>query len=237
MNRDRPIDQDDVEAGFDPFDKESGALLSRVYDKRGHEIPWVHFQDGHRVPALFDLTAMGNHLKGGEHLEFGLERGVEGITSVGDKSVKYYPYPVCNLKSYGNFQANGPIDAIKPFISAINASINPSPRMGTSAGIQALLPGHSQGYSTISHHFRNQGANSQDASHADVTAAMAAPYAEGKVAKDKAIKLEQKIKDAFPHARFWLKIQDVSHENLALRLENTYHVDIDRLPNVDQNGR
>jgi hypothetical protein len=180
---------------------------------------------------------MRNHFKGGELLEFGLHRGVEGITSVGDKSLKYYPYPLCNLKSYGNFQAHGPIDSVKPFISAINHSINPSPRTGTSAGIQALFPGHCQGYNTISHHFRNQGSSSQDVSLADVTASMASPYAEGKVAKDKAKRLDQKITKGFPHARFWLKVQDVSHENLALRLENTYHVDLDRLPKENRTGR
>jgi hypothetical protein len=180
---------------------------------------------------------MGNHFRGGEILEFGMERGVEGITSVGDQSVKYYPYPVCNLKSYGNFQAHGPIDSIKPFISAINNSINPTPRTGTSAGIQAVFPGHCQGYNTISHHFRHQGSSSQDASLADVTASMAAPYTEGKIAKDKAMKIDQKIANGFPHEKFWLKIKDVAHENLALRLENTYHVDLNRFPKEKRTGR
>jgi hypothetical protein len=237
MNHDRPIDQGDIVASFDPFDQESGVLLSRVYDKSGYEIPWVHFPDHHRVPALFDLNAMRDYFKGGESLEFGSDQGVEGITSVGDKTLQYYPYPLCNLRGYGNFQAHGPMDSVKPFISAINHSINPSPRTGTSAGIQALLPGHCQGYNTISHHFRNQGPSSQDVSLADVTASMAAPYAEGKVAKEKAMKIDQKITNGFPHAKFWLKIQDVSHENLALRLENTYHVDLDGFPKEKRTGR
>jgi hypothetical protein len=236
VNRDRPIDQGDIEAGFDPFDEVSGMLQSRVYDQKGYEIPWVHFEDRHRVPALFDLNAMSNHFKGGELLEFGLERSVEGITSIGDKSVEYYPYPVCNLKSYGNFQAHGPMDSIKPFIGLINQSINPPPQTGTSPGIQALSASFCQGYNTISHHFRNQGSSNQDVSLADVTASMAAPYAEGKVCKDKAMKLDERIANGFPHARFWLKIQDVSHENLALRLEHTYHVDLTRLPKEKRTG-
>lgn len=170
-------------------------------------------------------------------MEYGMERSVEGITSIGDETVKYYRYPLFNSKRYGNFQANGPINAIKPFIGAINHSINPPPPTGVSIGIQALSASHCQGYNTLSHHFRNQGSANQDASRADVTASMAAPYAEGKVAADKAAKLHDYIIARFPHQRFWLKVKDIDHDNLALRLENTYHIDLERLPNHIRSGR
>src|SRR5882762_11167547 len=144
-----------VRSGYPAIDIDNGDWKP-LYNSNGWLVPNLTFPSPVVLPALFDLNEM---------------RALYTDTYA-DHKPSFFPYPLANLKSYGNFQSHGPMAYTRKIVDAINREINFLPFEGlTAPPIPAVIPGHSHGYNDSSHRYRD-GAAYHEAQQATLCAAL-----------------------------------------------------------------
>lgn len=154
--------------------------------------------------------------------------------------IQYTVYPQAGLVTAGHFQANGLITAFHPHLQQLNNSlishqdidddstdndISDSPIIGVAC----------QAYNAIMHTTRGRSAQHHDAQLGIITSTLAGAWATGYKNQQTARELKDRCDYHYPHNEFQSKI---SRDTVCtdLRLENTFVINLEDLPNDYRNG-
>jgi hypothetical protein len=145
-------------------------------------------------------------------------------------------YRLANLQHHGNFQSDGPLHVMLPYITSINAKINPRPQGSQEEPIATVIPGKMQGYASIAHLMR-ESTPQHDAQKGENVGFAGGAYRKGAVADGKYAALKTRMAQNLPHMRFREKIRDCSQRYKRLRTEVNYSIRLDSIKPDDRNGQ
>lgn len=210
--------------------------LPRAFKANGEEIPIIEIGSPEILPTLFDLSSTKQTFKSARTNQQDVETHISGFRMTSTEPTKVHTYALANLGKYGNFQAHGPMHVLLPYITALNRNINPTPPGSHQEPLAAVVAGNSQGYQLGSHRWRSD-AKHHDAQLGEITGFVGGAYRHGAHAEGKYQALKQRLDQSLPYDRFREKVRGCTELHRRVRLEINYHVDMDKIPKNNRNGR
>jgi hypothetical protein len=197
----------------------------RLFTKDGEEVEIVNIEDPEVLPVLWNLKRLKEEFVG-EDVEMVPEDAEPyGISYDRSKTTKCYVYPLCFTGNFGNFQSHGPMHCMLGHIDAINRSLSGP----------GLTAGGMQGYLRDAHDYRAGGAKNQESTKTAVTGFIGGVYRRGAVAESKYRALKRDLEVDLPHARFAKTVAETQPKFRCQRVENVWHISLDKLAPEDQN--
>ena len=217
-------------------------------DRAGHAVP-VYNGDGFRVRRRIPSTFQ----ESGALVDL---QKVEALFPPDDMGRStYHLYPLAFTRRYGNVQANAIVQPFHKVIEDVNRVLSPAidgaPGEGGEEGDDdehaylfgdevrrgaAVVRGtHAQIYNAISHRCREQ-ARFHYVQLGLVTSAMAGTTATTVQGRRRFQRRKQHCVDGLPHERYAIAVQGDGQPQ-ALRLEQTFTVEVSRLREEHRNGR
>jgi hypothetical protein len=219
-----------------------------MLDADGNEIP-IYCAMGYRIPrripcfskntpahgVLLNLITVKEMFEANVYDDEGLQWDED------EDPITVCVYPQAGLKTAGHFQANGIMRPFKRFLGEVNETLSDLPHDDEDNSLLDRGPPivsavASQGYNGVMHSTRGHSAQHHDAQLGIITAALAGSWAVGESAKRVAREFVDRCSHQLPHKAFEEKIKN---KNIIrdLRLENVYYVDVQRMREMDRNGR
>jgi hypothetical protein len=207
----------------------------RLFNGRGAELNIWNPNEPQILSALFDLPVARKAFS--SRPEFDTQSdAIPGFRTEVPPDTPVHTYRLANLQRHGNFQSDGPLHVMLPYITSINARINPRPQGSQEEPIATVVPRKMQGYASISHLIR-ESIPQHDAQKGENVGFAGGAYRKGAVADGKYIALKTRMAQNLPHMRFREKIRDCNQRYRRLRMEVNYSIHLDSINADDRNGQ